>query len=257
MVGFAGRSGPRVQADERRAGGCPQLGVEHARGEYVAFLDSDDLLLPWALATYAKIIEEHGRPSFVTAAVLSFDHPHVPMGVERAPISVKVFPDYFASGDKWRWYGMSSFVVKRECLAGVGGFRMESLSGEDLELSMRLGEAPGFVHIQAPVTMAYREHKSGLHHVARRVFLGCLDLLSRENAGRYPGGAARAWERWRIIGRHVRACGFACLDMGLQSEAWRLYRATWSGHVRERRWRYLVGFPIMAAARALKPNSKS
>ena len=52
-----------------------------------------------------------------------------------------------------------------------------------------------------------------------------------ENTGRYPGGKARAKERWEILTRHVRPVALQCLRSGHQGEAWSFYRSTFAWHL--------------------------
>src|SRR5271170_8041344 len=50
-----GTFAPRVQTlrqTNRGPGAARNLGMTHASGDYIAFLDSDDLWFPWTLKTY-------------------------------------------------------------------------------------------------------------------------------------------------------------------------------------------------------------
>lgn len=222
------------------------LALRHATGEYVAFLDSDDLWFPWSLEVFAEVIKRHKHPSFITGQVMRFRDGAELAAVQPAPVATNVFADYLASGDEWRWYGLSSFVMKREAIEAAGGFPVEAINGEDSDLALRCGIAPGYVQITAPVTFGYREHSGGVRHVAGKNLSGDMHRITMEEQGRYPGGEARALERWRILTLHLRANSLECLRAGLRAEAWEIFRRTLRWNVALGRWRYVVGFPVKA-----------
>lgn len=247
---------PRVhilQQSNQGPGAARNLALKHATGEYVAFLDSDDLWFPWSLERYAEAIANHSRPSFVTGKVIRFHDEAELSGLKNSHLETLVFPDYLASGDEWRWYGLSSFVIKRELINAVGGFPQEAINGEDSDLALRLGTAPGFIQIKAPAMFGYREHAGGVRHVPGKNLAGDLYRIAMEKGGRYPGGQDRRLERWRILSPHLRANSLECLRGGLRAEAWQMYRHTFRWHLALKRWKYLAAFPAMALKTKLMP----
>lgn len=248
-AGWLRTLGPQVRCFEQSRGGpgaARNLALRHATGEYIAFLDSDDLWFPWSLALYAETIRKHAQPSFITGRVIQFHDEAELSTVKQGTLETLAFADYLASGDEWRWYGLSSFVIKRELINAAGGFPQEAINGEDSDLALRLGTAPGFIQITAPAMFAYREHAGGIRHVVGKNLAGDLYRIAMEENGRYPGGAVRARERWRILTPHLRANSLECLRGGLRAEAWQMYRRTFRWHLALGRWKYLAAFPLLA-----------
>jgi glycosyltransferase involved in cell wall biosynthesis len=241
------RYGDRIrllQQPNQGPGPARNTGLQAARGMYVAFLDSDDCWFPWTLQTYRQVAEQYRYPAFITGQPRIFREERELGNIVETPLRVEPFPDYLASSDRWRWMGASSFVVRLDALIATGGFANSPLNAEDADLAMRLGVAPGFVHVVAPITFGYREHDQNVHDDLSRTLGGLQSQLDAEENGRYPGGKQRRLERLRILGGFVRPVVFSLLRNGDRSAAWALYRRTLAWHVRLGRLRYVLGFPV-------------
>jgi GT2 family glycosyltransferase len=229
-------------------GAARNLGARHASGSYLAFLDSDDLWFPWTLDVYRDVILTYKSPSFVVGKPRSFFSDCELNDVVSRSTSTQRFDDYFASGDQWRWWGVSSFVIRRDAFVAVGGFTNACVNGEDADLALRLGTSPGFIQITAPVTFAYRDNPESARKDMGRTLSGAWTHVYAERTRRYPGGSLRAAERRRILTRHTRPLTLSCLQQGLQREAWALYMSTFVWNASLGRLRYLAAFPFLAIA---------
>lgn len=251
LSNHAGRIRVWTQAN-RGPGAARNVAAEHARGRYLAFLDSDDVWFPWTLELYEQVARDAGEPAFIAGKPAWFSTRDQLDTVLEGPVSVARFADYLASSDKWRWYGASSFVIRADAFRAVNGFIPDWINGEDADLAMRLGTSGGFVQVLNPCTFGYRQHDASAVSDSGRTLAGAWHIVRTEQAGRYPGSDARARQRWEILTRQVRPVMLESLRRG-KPDAWRMYKATLPWHMRLGRWRFLAAFPLMAAFRSVRP----
>jgi glycosyltransferase involved in cell wall biosynthesis len=230
------------------AGAARNLGAKNSTGQYLAFLDSDDLWFPWTLTTYAQIIKEKDRPTLVAGTLVYFHNEAELSGLTSGPIALEHFADYFTAGRRGHYCGSCQMVVRRDAFFGVGGFAEETtINNEDHDLVMRLGTAPGFVHMSAPAMIGYRRHPGAISWDVSKTFAGSLREVQMEKTGRFPGGIDRRRDRLRIVTFHLRPVTLALLRQREYRKAWTLYRQAFMWNLALGRFRFLAGFFLKAA----------
>ena len=146
-------------------------GVELARGEYIAFLDDDDLLLPDKLEWQVACLDRYPLASAVGGGCLhSVEAPEPPDPGYEYQITD---PARFAAGPKFTSPGQLLF--RRAALRSVGGFDPDLCGVEDWDLYIRLAEVGPLV-VVGRVGLRYRWHAAnasnnvaGQHAQARRL----------------------------------------------------------------------------------------
>jgi glycosyltransferase involved in cell wall biosynthesis len=149
---------PRVRVLPRpHAGlaGALNAGLEEARGDLVAFIGSDDLLLPEYVARVRDTFSRHPKAGLVYTDAWSFDDVTGRFRPTTAGDAIWRVPDPPADPADFldllvqRNFIYAAVTVRRSALDAVGGFRESLAAVEDYELWLRL-LANGYAAIRVP-----------------------------------------------------------------------------------------------------------
>ncbi len=210
---------------QQHAGPGParNLGLQHAGGIYVVFLDSDDLWFPWTLASYREAIERHpSAPCFFGAAVHFTDVKEL-QDVQEERLHTQAFQDYLATLNGNVFQGTGVAALRTDWMKEGGGFHAQRMFCEDLDFLMRMGTSGPVVHVQSPAMVALRVHAAGSRSESRRTYDGTRFLIRQEKLGKYPGGRDRSLDRRALLLKHILGVLETCITRGDTLLALRLY----------------------------------
>lgn len=175
-----------------------------ARGDYLVFLDSDDLLLPNALETYAGIVNSCDWPPLIIGSMSDFADGTSPVLSQQNGTEVKAvkYADFF-SKDIPIALSNSRIVIRRSLFEEIGGLRKTSPATfhlDDYSLMLKVGTRGPCVVLLQPQTVAYRTHETNSIRDPRAMIDGIVSLIRSEKKGEYPGGNERRPDRYACIG---------------------------------------------------------
>jgi hypothetical protein len=249
------RYGRRVRYVHQPNRGLPaarNAGLALAVGEYVQFLDADDILLPSKVADHVDILEQDPECIVVYSdfAFIDGSEERRPSGFQKRYRSGNVFSDLLDDN----FIVVHAALSRRSDILAVGGFDENLVACEDYDLWLKLAaEGRRFAHTPA-VLVLYRQRAGSMSQDVRRQIDSTIAVIEKVPAYAVLDEQNRERHRHRLASlrdlmvRSLVADGFASLRSGrFFAAAARLLEAVtydpagiptrvveFGGHIRER-----------------------
>ena len=154
-------------------------GFEMARGEWIAFLDADDVWVDGGLAALAEPLQAPDV-QLVVGCTQRVRAAKEPGGAGRL----------LPFGPVWLTFTLSAAIFRRQCFEQVGMFDATLRYGEDVDWFLRAREAGVAIEVRDRVVVWHRQHESNMTldtDQSNHYFLAALrKSLQRRRGGRGP-----------------------------------------------------------------------
>ena len=189
-------------------------GIASARGEWIAFLDGDDVWLPWRLEFQLDIAETHEGVEALCGNVSEMsDEVSAPVAEGRAAYT-ELDARSFAIRNR---VATSTVLVRRQAVLDVGGFDPAFRGPEDYDLWVRLAARRPWVKCNDPLSR-YREVQGSLSRSDMTFLPQVLRVLDKAYG---PGGALEGVPAKRRAQAYQYLCAaWMAAERGVHGRAW-------------------------------------
>lgn len=185
-----------VEQPNKGAASARNLGIRNSSGEYIAFLDADDVSLPGRLRLEAEILNTHHETGLVATDAYLIDSKGQILGLKSELSGVP------RNANDFRWETVeycattSTVMVRRKYFEEVGLFeeRIPCAGGEDWLAWVRMSLSCSMVYLNIP-TIYYRLHEANITR--------SQGFINHQN--RVASHLAITWDRFSTYPAHFRA----------------------------------------------------
>lgn len=153
------------------------VGLETARGEYVAFLDSDDVWEPRFLEKMTGALDTASHAGWAYCDYSTFDE-HGMTSVAYLPPEHKINGHLFEQLLQSDFISTGALMVRRRCLQHAGGFDPRLAIAHDWDLWLRLAWRYEAAYVDEPL-VRIRSHAQALSRNAAAIYAENLQVLAK------------------------------------------------------------------------------
>jgi glycosyltransferase involved in cell wall biosynthesis len=148
------------------------IGAERAKGRYLAFLDSDDLFLPYKLSRQLAVMEKGALASHTDEHWYK-ENRFINQSLKLARYGGEIFPKIL---DKCR-VSPSSFMIEREFFRSLGGFDEKLRYLEDYEFFLRVASRSPIEYIEEKLIIKRAVSQNSLSAQIKHIESERLNIL--------------------------------------------------------------------------------
>lgn len=195
-----------IYQENRGRGAARQRGVLSSCGEYIAFIDSDDIWMPHKLEKQMDCIAGSGFNGFLHSRVSCIDASGRPLRGETNRINraynhaLKRGYDYISLLNECPLF-FSSAVISRNMIIESGGFNESYALREDLEFILRFSRNHKISFLGEPLVYYRIRPATERMRMSKKIALACISILREEL--RYVREASLGDPAGRLAERHI------------------------------------------------------
>jgi glycosyltransferase involved in cell wall biosynthesis len=170
---------PCLKAATKTNGGpssARNLGLRLCSGDFVSFLDADDVLLPEKIERQCKYLNDHADVDFVYGDYLIVTERLQPVARFSAEMPRKLHPlDALCYRN---WFNPLVPLLRRSVVERVGEFDEELAAAEDWDYWIRCARVARMSHLPRAVAL-YRQHRGQVHRDYIRMRNACIRVVHK------------------------------------------------------------------------------